>query len=42
MMQQRQIRAGIGCSVSAVKETVATVRKEWPGIIREAGLPEDA
>ncbi len=24
-----------------VKETVTTARKEWPGIIREVGLPED-
>jgi hypothetical protein len=24
-----------------VKETVTTARKEWPGIIREIGLPEN-
>ena len=27
--------------LEAVKETVATARKEWPGIIREVGLPEN-
>jgi len=27
--------------LETVKETVATARKEWPGIIREAGLPEN-
>jgi len=27
--------------LETVKETVATARKEWPGIIREVGLPEN-
>ncbi len=27
--------------LDVVKQTVATARKEWPGIIREVGLPEN-
>ena len=27
--------------LDTVKETVTTARKEWPGIIREVGLPEN-
>ena len=27
--------------LDTVKETVATARKEWPGIILEIGLPEN-
>ncbi len=27
--------------LDVVKQTVATARKEWPGIVREIGLPEN-
>ena len=27
--------------LDVVRQTVATARKEWPGIIREVGLPEN-
>ena len=27
--------------LDVVKQTLATARKEWPGIIREVGLPEN-
>ena len=27
--------------LGVVKETVAAARKEWPGIMREVGLPKD-
>ena len=27
--------------LDVVKQTVATARKEWPGITREVGLPEN-
>lgn len=27
--------------LDVVRQTVATARKEWPGIVRETGLPEN-
>ena len=37
----RRMEAPAKFVLETVKETVATARKEWPGIIREIGLPED-
>ena len=37
----RRMEAPAKCVLETVRETVAIARKEWPGIIREIGLPEN-